>query len=266
MHRLSRQIRFSINPFTAANPEGANSFASNPPGEGLALFFALTVELAGNVEPDTGFVINVEQIDKKVRQNIVPIFARHIRDSYANGDELSLLDLTGLLKSCRRQLENKFLPAEMRKLTLALNPFRNITIDSENTDMVYFSEKFEFAAMHKLWNSRFSDSENFEIFGKCAHPTGHGHNYVIEVTVRQAAGLDGFGIGIFEETVNSRFVELVDHRNLNVDIEYFAANIPTIENIALFAWEKLNDKFENTQLHCVTIWETDKTSCSYYGN
>ena len=58
---------------------------------------------------------------------------------------------------------------------------------------------------------------------------------------------------------------IVDHKNLNVDVEKFATTNPTVENIAVFAWERLNGKFAEAKLHCITVWETDKTCCSYYG-
>jgi 6-pyruvoyltetrahydropterin/6-carboxytetrahydropterin synthase len=60
-------------------------------------------------------------------------------------------------------------------------------------------------------------------------------------------------------------MKLIDHRNLNVEVEEFSKTNPTIENIAVFAWKKLAGKFGQATLHCITIWETDKTYCSYYG-
>jgi 6-pyruvoyltetrahydropterin/6-carboxytetrahydropterin synthase len=65
--------------------------------------------------------------------------------------------------------------------------------------------------------------------------------------------------------VDDELIKPVDHKNLNVDVPYFAKAIPTVENIAAFAWEKLVGKFGEAVLHCITIWETDKTFCSYYG-
>ena len=131
--------------------------------------------------------------------------------------------------------------------------------------MIYFSEKFEFAAMHKLWNDDFSEERNFKVFGKCANPTGHGHNYVVEVTVKIPTGENSFRIGDFERMVDDELIKLIDHKNLNADVAEFATAIPTVENIATFAWDKLAGKFDSATLHCVTIWETDKTYCSYYG-
>ncbi|OHB75813.1 MAG: hypothetical protein A2Z25_18160 [Planctomycetes bacterium RBG_16_55_9] len=131
--------------------------------------------------------------------------------------------------------------------------------------MVFFSEKFEFAATHKLWNDDFSQERNFEVFGKCANPTGHGHNYVVEVTIKAPAAGDDFRIGGFERIVDDELIGLIDHKNLNVDLDTFKKTNPTVENIAAFAWNRLIGKFGAATLHCVSIWETDKTHCSYYG-
>jgi 6-pyruvoyltetrahydropterin/6-carboxytetrahydropterin synthase len=119
--------------------------------------------------------------------------------------------------------------------------------------------------MHKLWNEDFSEEKNFEVFGKCANPNGHGHNYIIEVTVKVPSGKDNLRIGDFEKVVDDELIKLIDHKNLNADVAEFGKTNPTIENIAVFAWNKLNGKFGAVKLHCVTVWETDKTYCSYYG-
>jgi 6-pyruvoyltetrahydropterin/6-carboxytetrahydropterin synthase len=138
-------------------------------------------------------------------------------------------------------------------------------MDSKDSEMIYFSEKFEFAAMHKLWNDDFSEERNLEVFGKCANPAGHGHNYVVEVTVKKPVGGNGFGIGDFEKTVDDELIGVLDHKNLNVDIAEFSEANPTVENIAASAWNRLAGKFAEATLHCVTVWETDRTYCSYYG-
>ena len=160
---------------------------------------------------------------------------------------------------------DKFGKAILSDVSLKLNPFRKVALDCEDDKMIYFSEKFEFAATHKLWNDEFSRERNFEIFGKCANPSGHGHNYVIEVTVKMPADEQAFQIGVFEKTVDEELIKLIDHKNLNADLAYFSETIPTVENIGVFAWNKLAGKFSNAKLHCVTVWETEKTYCSYYG-
>ncbi len=269
MHRLSRHVRFSVNPFLPKDNSGFNSFASEPPGEGLSIFFELCVELIGEVEPATGFVVNVIDIDRCVRESVVPVFAKRIRADFRSGKHIGLFGIAQLLRSAWGQLADEFTPAKIGKLSLKLNPFRKIGIDSEDCKMVYFSEKFEFAATHTLWNKDFSKARNLEVFGKCANPAGHGHNYVVEVTLKTSAGKDNFHIGDFEKIVDSELIKLVDHKNLNAELEEFSKTNPTVENIAAFAWNKLAGKFgevrQSARLHCVTVWETDKTYCSYFG-
>jgi len=269
MHKAGRQVRFSINPFLPRDSLGFNSFASRPAGEGLSIFFELYVEVAGEVEPATGFVVNVIDIDKGVGEYVVPIFAERIREDFRQGRHIGFFEIAELLRSAWGQLADKFGSARLSKLSLKLNPFRKVMIDSKDFEMIYFSEKFEFAATHKLWNDDFSEERNFEVFGKCANPTGHGHNYVVEVTIKRPAGGNGFCIGDFERIVDDELIKVVDHKNLNADVAEFRKTNPTVENIAAFAWDKLVGKFgavrQNAGLHCVTVWETDKTYCSYYG-
>jgi len=265
MHKLSRHVRFSINPFLPEDIGGFNSFASEPPGEGLSIFLELRVELIGEVEPATGFVVNVIDIDRGVRELVVPVFAKKIREDFRSCKHIGLSDMAELLGSAWGQLADKFATTRLSKLSLELNPFRKIAIDSEEYRMVYFSEKFEFAATHRLWNEDFSQERNLEIFGKCANPAGHGHNYVIEVTVKTAPDKNGLRTGDFERIVNDELIKLVDHKNLNAELEEFSRVNPTVENITVFAWNKLAGRFGEALLYCVTVWETDKTCCSYFG-
>jgi len=265
MHVLARSVRFSVNPFLPVDAEGFNSFACKPTGEGLSIFLELTVELIGKTERATGFLINVSEIDMNVHKFVVPVFAEHIRKNFNNGKHINFIKIVELLRLAWSQLADRFGNARISKLSLNLNPFRKVTVDSQDANMVYFSEKFEFAAMHKLWNDDFSEERNFEVFGKCANPTGHGHNYIVEVTVKKLSSTDTFSIANFERIVDEELIKLLDHKNLNADIDEFSKVNPTVENIAAFAWEKLVGKFGQRALHCITVWETDRTHCSYYG-
>ncbi len=265
MHELARHVRFSINPFLPEQNKGFNSFVSEPAGEGLSIFFELSVEVTGAVEPATGFVVNVTDIDRNVREFVVPLFAERITRDFRQAKHIGFSAIAELLGSARSRLADKFGTARLSKLGLKLNPFRIVAVDSKDLDMVYFCEKFEFAATHKLWNDDFSEERNFEIFGKCANPTGHGHNYTAEIAIKMPAAGNDFRIGDFEKIVDDELIELLDHKNLNTDLDQFARTNPTVENIAVFAWNRLVGKFGQAALHRVTVWETDKTYCSYYG-
>ncbi len=264
MHKLCRYVRFSVNPFLPADEPGFNSFASKPAGEGLSVFFELGIELAGTVDLATGLIVNVSDIDEKVRNCAVPVFAEGIRAKFRAAGHIGWYELADMLKSAWSKLAGKFGGAELIKMSLRVNPFRTLAIDKPEGNMVYFSEKFEFAAAHKLWNEQFSEQKNIEVFGRCANPAGHGHNYIVEVTVRYPAGGE-LQIGHFEKVVSEELIETVDHKYLNEDVPEFQQVTPTVENIAVFAWNKLVGRFGTTTLYCVTVWETDKTCSSYCG-
>jgi 6-pyruvoyltetrahydropterin/6-carboxytetrahydropterin synthase len=263
--RLGRYVRFSLSPFLDEDGPGFNAYASQPVGEGLALYLELLVELVGPAEPQTGLLVNVSDIDQAVRCFAVPVFAERIRAHLRRGAAVSLTDLVQMLSSARAQLRDQFPAARVQMLTLKLNPFRKLTMDTKEPGLLYFSEKFEFAATHKLWNDGLSEQENLAVFGKCANPTGHGHNYVVEVTIKTPAEAPALKVGEFERVVDRHLMQLVDHKNLNLDVPAFQQQTPTVENIAVFAWEHLAGRFEPGRLHCVTIWESERTYCSYYG-
>ena len=130
--------------------------------------------------------------------------------------------------------------------------------------MFIVSEKFEFSAMHQLWNNKFDEAKNFEVFGKCANPAGHGHNYILEVSVEKTTESQDDGWhSEFEKGVKEHFLDLVDHKNLNVDVAEFKLLNPTVENLSFLAWQKLEKKLKNAKLHKVIVWENDRTYCSY---
>jgi 6-pyruvoyltetrahydropterin/6-carboxytetrahydropterin synthase len=265
MHRLSRQVRFSVNPFSDVDCRGYNSFTSNPTGRGIAIYLELEIGVIGQAQKDTGFVVNIVEIDRIARQYAVPFITEKIKHSYRQKRDIDFAEFIDLLRDIKDILKEKFDKVLVGDLALKLNPYRKVSIDCEADKMIYFSEKFEFAAMHKLWNDDFSEQKNFDVFGKCANPSGHGHNYVLDVTVKTHEKQDKLDYGKFEKLVDENFIQLLDHKNLNADTEFFKTHIPTVENIAVFAWENLEDKFSDMQLHSITVWETDRTSCTYYG-
>ena len=265
MHKINREVRFSVNPFLSDGGEGCNSYSCRPCGEGLCFYFGLWVELSGKLDPESGFVVNVSDIDRVVRELVVPVFVEKIREKFGKGEHISIGRIGKLLKKSLMILEGQFGQAELSGLELELNPSRKVAIFSEDSSVIYFSEKFEFAASHKLWNDKFSSAKNVEIFGKCANASGHGHNYLIEVSVKRLFDGEELKIGQFERIVDEEFIRLVDHRNLNADVPHFGRVNPTVENIAAFAWDKLCGRFGAVELHCVTVWESERTFCSYYG-
>jgi 6-pyruvoyltetrahydropterin/6-carboxytetrahydropterin synthase len=262
MHKLSRQVRFSINPFLAEDSGGVNSYSSRPAGDGLALYLSLWVELEACVDADTGFVVNVVEIDKIVREFVVPMFDEKISESYRQSKHVGFGELNDLLRKSWHILDDKFENCRLSRMSLELNPYRKIIIETEDCKLTNLSEKFEFAATHKLWNDAFTPERNKEVFGKCANPAGHGHNYIVEVTAASKEGCQ-FNAGQFQQVINDEFISLVDHKNLNVDVDKFSKTIPTVENITTFAWDRLVGKFPTANLISITIWESDRMYCTY---
>jgi 6-pyruvoyltetrahydropterin/6-carboxytetrahydropterin synthase len=259
MHKLSRQIRFTIDPFANSAEIGSNSYCAKPTATGLAIFFSLWVELKGCANKDTGFVVNVSNIDKIVREKTIGIFDKFVKKRSGSSFE----QIGQLLGAVWQKIEKDFLPAKINSLAVELMPARKITIKERGGKMLYFSEKFEFSASHTLWNKKFSDSENKKIFGKCANKCGHGHNYIVEVTVKKPAKGKALKAGDFERIVDKHFIQIVDHKNLDADVKYFSKTNPTVENIAEFAFGSLKGKFKPFKLDCVTVWENDRTFCCY---
>ena len=264
MNKLVRDVRFSINPFLASDVVGANSYAGKRSGDGLAIFLELSIGLVGSIDNDTGFLINITDIDETVRRIAVPIFTDEIRCQFKASRHIDICQLHKLLQSIISPLKRAFANCFLADLTLKFSPFKKIAIDCEDSDMIYFSEKFDFAAMHKLYNDKFSEAENIAMFGKCANANGHGHNYIVEVTVKYANDTQ-FRQGDFDQTVKDNLIELLDHKNLNIDVEGLANINPTIENISVFAWENLVGQFGDIALHSIGIWESDRAYCTYYG-
>jgi 6-pyruvoyltetrahydropterin/6-carboxytetrahydropterin synthase len=137
--------------------------------------------------------------------------------------------------------------------------------------MVYITRKFHFSASHRMFKPELSDEENFKLYGKCSNPSGHGHNYILEVTV---AGKPEPEIGYvmdlkkLKEITDDALIEKVDHKNLNVDVDFLNNIIPTTENIVMKFWDQLESKLNNNnrKLYSLKLFETENNVVEYRGN
>ena len=134
--------------------------------------------------------------------------------------------------------------------------------------MIYITRKEHFNAAHKLYREDWSEEKNLEIFGKCANPNWHGHNYTLEVTVKgKIDPRSGFVIDLkqLKDTMNREVLEAMDHRFLNKEVPEFATRIPTTENLAIAIWQRLAPKLTQAQLHQVRVYETADLFVDFYG-
>lgn len=134
--------------------------------------------------------------------------------------------------------------------------------------MVHLTRKTEFSASHVCRIADLSDEENFRIFGKSSYPNGHGHNYVLEVTVKGEPDPEtGMVINLtdLDIIIKKYAADLLDHRFLNIDIPHFKELVPTTENISLFIWDSIKGALEGCELHMVRLYETPELYVEYYG-
>jgi len=134
--------------------------------------------------------------------------------------------------------------------------------------VVYLTRKAEFAASHYYHNPQLSAEENQRLFGKCNNPLGHGHNYLLEVTVKgQVDARSGFVLDLKElkEILNREVLEAMDHRFLNKEVPEFKHQIPTTENLAIAIWRRLEPRLKRAELDRVRVYESPDLFVDYYG-
>lgn len=134
--------------------------------------------------------------------------------------------------------------------------------------MIYVTRRATFSASHRLHNPELSDEENLRLFGKCNNPNGHGHNYTLEVVVAgEINPYTGYVIDLKElkGIIIEHVLRKVDHKNLNLDVDFLKDKIPSAENIAIGIWEQLVDKLPTGELYSVKIYETENNYVEYKG-
>ncbi|PCJ83153.1 MAG: 6-pyruvoyl tetrahydrobiopterin synthase [Flavobacteriales bacterium] len=136
--------------------------------------------------------------------------------------------------------------------------------------MVYLTRRERFCAAHKLWIEDWTEEKNLEIFGKCANPNWHGHNYELFVTVKGEVNTEtGFVIDLrnLRDLIREKVIKKLDHKNVNLDTDFMQRKMSTTENIAIGIWEQLGDEIKilGAELHCVKVQETENNSAAYYG-
>jgi 6-pyruvoyltetrahydropterin/6-carboxytetrahydropterin synthase len=134
--------------------------------------------------------------------------------------------------------------------------------------IVYLTRRATFCAGHRLFNPAFDEGKNRAIFGKCSNPNGHGHNYVLEVTVvGQPDPLTGMVMNLsdLDRLMEDAVIQKVDHRNLNVDVPEFRDVILTVENIAVVFWKMLSERLSPGLLCEIRLRETENNVAVYRG-
>lgn len=136
--------------------------------------------------------------------------------------------------------------------------------------MIYITRREHFNAAHKLHNENWTDEQNTEVFGKCANPNWHGHNYNLYVTVKGRVNADtGYSVNLKDLSVIIRtlITDKLDHKNLNLDVDFMKGLMPSTENVAIAIWKELLPYVNalDCKLHCIKLYETENNYVEYFG-
>ncbi|MEM7629817.1 MAG: 6-carboxytetrahydropterin synthase [Planctomycetota bacterium] len=264
MIELQRSVKLIVNP--GGEGAGSNGHAGRPSMVGLGRQYQVDAVCAGTPDADTGYLIGIQEIDRAVRQRALPVLTAACRER----PETEPWALVGELA----EAVARGVPVPLRRLRLRLTPTYSVEVEMDSRTRVgpaaLVRQRFEFAAAHRLHADALSDDENRRVFGKCNNPSGHGHNYEVEVAVEIPTGETRLSLHRLETLVDRVLIDPFDHTHLNEDTEAFSAEtgvIPSVENIARVFFERLagptEAELEGARLRSVTVWETPRTSATF---
>jgi len=265
MFALSRTVRFFLNDGDPPAPaDGRNGHSAWPPARGLGRYFELSVTCEGEPDIVSGYFLNIHAIDNAVRTHGIPA----LRDGLGGagvGSQPAGRILQAIVAGLQPALQGS-----VRSTVLMLSPQHSLTIRSHRMQHVIIRQQFEFAAAHRLNVDAWSEEENRRYFGKCNNPSGHGHNYRFEVAVEAPIDAEGqiMPVEDLDALVGRVVLHPFDHKNLNVDVPQFESLNPSVEHIAMIIYQMLSEQISTLgiRLHEVSVWETDRTVCTYRGS
>lgn len=136
--------------------------------------------------------------------------------------------------------------------------------------MIRITRRERFSAAHRLFKEEWSEEKNYEVFGKCSNPNWHGHNYILFVTVEGEVDKEtGFVVDLSQlgKIIKEKVIRHVDHKNLNLDVDFFKDTMSSTENIAIKFWERLEQPIQEIggKLYSIRIEETENNFAEYFG-
>jgi 6-pyruvoyltetrahydropterin/6-carboxytetrahydropterin synthase len=136
--------------------------------------------------------------------------------------------------------------------------------------MIYITRRERFNAAHRLFREEYSDEKNLEVFGKCSNPLWHGHNYELFVTVKgEVDPQTGFLVNLkkLSTLIRERVVNKIDHKNINLEVDFMQGKMASTENLAIGIWQELEAGVSElgARLHCVKIYESENNFVEYFG-
>ena len=137
--------------------------------------------------------------------------------------------------------------------------------------MIYLTRRESFNAAHRLFRPDWTDEKNSEVYGKCANPNWHGHNYILFVTIKGEIKPDfGYVIDLktLSKIIRERIIDRLDHKNLNLEVDFMKGKVASTENIAISIWEELEPDIRklDVELHSIRLEETENNFVEYFGS
>lgn len=138
------------------------------------------------------------------------------------------------------------------------------------SDMIQITRRERFNAAHRLFRPEYDDARNLEVFGKCSNPNWHGHNYVLFVTVSGQVNPDtGFLVNLkwLSDIIRKHVIDKLDHKNVNLEVDFMAGRIASTENLAIAIWQVLEPHITEAgaELFKVRLEETENNYVEYFG-
>ena len=136
--------------------------------------------------------------------------------------------------------------------------------------MVYLTRRERFSAAHRLFNPELTDEENERIYGPCANPNWHGHNYILWVTIRGEVNPGtGYVVDLkkLSQIIQEKVINKVDHKNINTEVDFMKDQFISTENLAIGIWNELKPSLLDlgAELHSVKLQETENNTVEYFG-
>jgi 6-pyruvoyltetrahydropterin/6-carboxytetrahydropterin synthase len=258
---LTRTIRFSLTrdipPGDAlASPRG-NTHAGWPSMNLVAgASWEATVEVRGNPDPRTGYLVGIDKLDHAVRTRALPVLLEAHRHR-----DLSPVEVARIILETASGDGGPTFDA----IEVGMERDTRWRVDSGDMSVILIQRRYEFSASHRLHLAELDDEANAAMFGKCSNPNGHGHNYEVEVQVR-TNGDAPVSILALDQVVDDVVIDRFDHKHLNLDLDDFNDRVPSVENIAARCVDLLRDPVAaipgDCRLHGVKVWETPRTACT----
>ncbi len=243
---------------------GACSLA---PGHGHN--YELIVSMAGGLNSD-GMVLNLSDVKQAIRTQVTDqLDFRFLNETWPEFDLTKVNGCLPTTEALTRIIWNR-LKSELPLVALRLYEHPRLWADYIGNAMdAFLTIQTHFAAAHRLAKEELSQEENENIYGKCARPNGHGHNYLVDITVRgeidERTGMI-CDLSALQCLVNDLVVEPFDHTHLNKDIPYFSQCVPTAENIALHIADRLKQPIKaiGANLHKIRLQESPNNAAEVY--